>query len=139
MKSRLEGDDITDPDEILPCIPNHQFAETGEIKSEFEAALARENEAREKLKKKEEDKSKDLILKYQEEYELNRRQEIEDQELALMVRIISLFFMFLNSPVEKIPTYFDILADTYAHTLYRIEFTSPAKIPIFLRFQLKNM
>ncbi len=87
MKSRLEGDDITDPDEILPCIPNHQFAEEGEIKSEFEAALARENEAREKLKKEEEEKSKDLILKYKEEYELNRRQEIEDQELALMVNI----------------------------------------------------
>jgi len=86
VKSRLEGDDITDPDEILPCIPNHQFAETGEIKSEFEAALTRENEAREKLKREEEEKSKDLILKYKEEYELNRRREIEDQELALMIQ-----------------------------------------------------
>ena len=75
----------------MPCVPHHQFAEEGEIKSEFEAAISKEEQERLIKAAEEEEKSKDLISRFKEEYELDRRQELDDQQFALLV-IIDLFF-----------------------------------------------
>eukprot|EP00088_Acartia_fossae_P027621 TRINITY_DN2836_c0_g1_i22.p1 TRINITY_DN2836_c0_g1~~TRINITY_DN2836_c0_g1_i22.p1 ORF type:complete len:618 (-),score=184.44 TRINITY_DN2836_c0_g1_i22:457-2310(-) len=86
VESRENGEDITDPDELFPCLPNHQFAEQGEIKSEFEKAMAKEVAERDKLAKQEEEQSKQLIDQLKMEYEQDRRQALEDEELARQVQ-----------------------------------------------------
>jgi len=86
VESREIGNDILDADEVLPCVPNHLFAEQGEIKSEFEAGLAKENLEREMEQKKEEEKSKDLIERLQAEFDEERKQALEDEKLAILVQ-----------------------------------------------------
>jgi len=86
VESREIGEDVLDPDEVLPCVPNHLFAEQGEIKSEFEACLAKENLEREIEQKREEEKSKDLIEKLKAEYDQEQKQATEDEQLARLVQ-----------------------------------------------------
>jgi len=62
VEARLAGNDHTDADDLFPCRPMHQFAETGEVKKEFQNWLEEEVKQEEKKKKEEVKKSAELIL-----------------------------------------------------------------------------
>ena len=54
VQSRMEGIDNLDVDEVFPCLPIHQFAEHGDIRTEFENELEKVREE-ERLRKEQEE------------------------------------------------------------------------------------
>ena len=83
VSARLAGEDKTDPDKIFLCVPNHQFAVEGEIKSEFDAVMERERQEKEEKEREEEERSRELILRLEkDEEEEERRITRGDEELA---------------------------------------------------------
>jgi len=82
VAARLDGKDTIDPEEYFPCLPNHQFAKEGEIKSEFDVEMARAKREQEEAERKEEQKSMELIKKLQAEYDREMNQTLQDEEFA---------------------------------------------------------
>jgi len=90
VEARKAGLDDVDADDIIPCLPMHQFVDKGAIKSEFDLQMSRERKEMMKVKTEEDRKSVELIRKMEEEerqgregeIEKKRKQEIEDMEMA---------------------------------------------------------
>ena len=93
VEAAREGKDETDPEEIFPCFAVHQFAEQGDIKSEFDSQLEEEREERER--EDQHQLSSELARKMEEEereeeWQRQRavqQQELEDKEFARKIRM----------------------------------------------------
>jgi len=84
VMKRQSGVDI-DVDEVFPCIPNHIFAQQGEIKSEFDAHLRRAEEERLQATREEEERSSEYIRSLQEQESAVVSQHRQDEELARLI------------------------------------------------------
>ena len=93
VEAAREGKDETDPEEIFPCFAVHQFAEQGDIKSEFDSQLEEEREERER--EDQDQLSIELARKMEEEEREEERQrlravqqqEAADKEFARKIRM----------------------------------------------------
>jgi len=84
VSKRQAGVDV-DVDEVFPCIPNHIFAQQGEIKSEFDAHLRRAEEERLQAAREEEERSSEYIRSLQEQESAVVSQHRQDEELARLI------------------------------------------------------
>ena len=79
------GKDEIDPEEIFPCFAVHQFAEQGDIKSEFDSQLERTMEEEREQREREDQLSTELAWRMEEEEreeERKRRRAVQQQEEA---------------------------------------------------------
>ena len=74
VESVLSGCDNINIDEVLPCVPSHQFAKQGDIKEEFEDEMRKVREA-DRRKREEEER---LGVNLAEELEMEERRRLEE-------------------------------------------------------------
>ena len=86
VASRLAGVDEVDVDDMFPCLPMHQFARQGDIKTEFEMEMSRVREEERRMREEEEILSANLAEQILEEERqalmIANEQEAKDQEMA---------------------------------------------------------
>ena len=80
VEAAQAGVDEIDPDEIFPCFAVHQFAEPGDIKSEFDSQLERTREEEREQREREEQLSSDLAGKMEEEEKEEERQRVREAQ-----------------------------------------------------------
>lgn len=90
VEARQAGLDDVDADDIIPCLPMHQFVDNGAIKEEFDQQMSQERREMVKVKTEEDRKSVEMIKKMNEEeregreseLDKKRQQEMKDMEMA---------------------------------------------------------
>ena len=66
-------------EEVLPCLPTHQFAREGDIKTEFEQELQRRRQE-DRVRREEEERLGATLAREIEQEEQRQLQEVRDQE-----------------------------------------------------------
>ena len=95
VEEAQDGKYEIDPEEIFPCFAVHQFAEQGDIKSEFDSQLERTMEEDREEREREEQLSSELARQMEEEEREEERQRLRvvqqqeeaDRELARKIRM----------------------------------------------------
>ena len=100
VAAHMAGLDEEDVDDMFPCLPMHQFASQGAIKSEFDLEINRVMEEQKRVREEEERLSAELAEQMLEEerkaLEIVKEQERKDQELARE--------MWANTPPAQTPS-----------------------------------
>ena len=98
VQSRMEGIDNLDVDEVFPCLPIHQFAEHGDIRTEFEIELEKVREE-ERLRKEQEEQLGESLAQELEREEQRQLEEAREQESLGLETARRMWRDITNTPV----------------------------------------
>ena len=100
VESGLRGEDSVDVDDVLPCQPVHNIAQTGDIGSEF-AEQVRRAEEEERKRREEEERLGAALAQEMEEEEQERRRKAEEEETLGLEAARRLWRDMTNTPVTN--------------------------------------
>ena len=100
VESRQAGIDDVDVDEVLPCLPTHQFAREGDIKTEFDQEIERRRQE-DRVRREEEERLGATLAREMELEEQRQLQEVRDQETLGLETARKMWRDITSTPVTR--------------------------------------